>query len=206
VILDPQALAPRALHHFLISVVVPRPIAFVSTVAASGGFNVAPFSYYNVVATRPPLFGISIGMRAGAPKDTLRNIREVGEFVINVVSEDLAARMVQTSGEWPAEVDEFEVSGLTPIPSELVRAPRVQESPIHLECRLYREVDLGLTALVLGELLRAHVRDELLADGVVDPLALRPLGRLGGDAYGTLGQVLHFARPRAAPVEGRGDG
>jgi flavin reductase (DIM6/NTAB) family NADH-FMN oxidoreductase RutF len=202
-ILDPGSTPGRALHQFLISVVVPRPIAFVSTAGSAGHFNVAPFSYFNLISTRPPLLGIAIGLRAGAPKDTLRNIRESGDFVINVVDESLAARMVQTSGEWPAEVDEFELSGLTALASELVRAPRVQESPIQLECRLHREVDFGEATLVVGELVRAHARDELITDGTVDPIQLRPLARLGGDAYATLGRVLHLARPRVTPADGR---
>src|SRR3989442_14296659 len=108
----------------MISVVVPRPIAFVSTVSASGGLNVSPFSYFNAITNRPPLVGISINSRAGGPKDTLRNIRETGELVINIVNEALAARMVNTSGDWPEEGDEFDLAGPTTVASGLVPPPR----------------------------------------------------------------------------------
>src|SRR4029077_18485813 len=102
-IIDPASIPPAALYRWMISVVVPRPIAFISTVSASGRLNVAPFSYFIPLTNRPPLLGISINSRAGGPKDTLRNLRETGDFVVNVVDEALIERMVQTSGEWPEE-------------------------------------------------------------------------------------------------------
>src|SRR6185295_14072471 len=102
-IVDPNALTPSAMYHMMISVIVPRPIAFVSTVGVNGGTNAAPFSYFVPLASKPPLVGISINHRASGPKDTLRNIRETQEFVVNVVNEDMLARTVQASGEWPPE-------------------------------------------------------------------------------------------------------
>ncbi len=194
-ILDPTTLSAADVYRFMISVVVPRPIAFVSTVNATGRFNVAPFSYFNAITNRPPLLGISINLRRGTPKDTLNNIRASGDFVINTVTEAMGERMVQTSGEWPADVDEFQLTGLTPIPSDLVRSPRVAESPVSLECRLYREVELGDSTLVVGEMLRAHVADAVLTDGRVDVAKLQPLGRLGGDGYAPVRDVRHMARP-----------
>ena len=142
-IVDPQSITPSAMYRFMIGVVVPRPIAFVSTIGPSGQFNVAPFSYFNAITNRPPLLGISINLRSGEPKDTLHNIRATGDFVINTVTEDMGERMVRTSGDWPAAVDEFQLAGLTPLPSDLVRSPRVGESPVNLECRLFQEVPLG---------------------------------------------------------------
>jgi flavin reductase (DIM6/NTAB) family NADH-FMN oxidoreductase RutF len=195
-VIDPAAITPADFHRFLIGVVVPRPIAFVSTMNAEGRLNVAPFSYFNAISSQPPLIGISINLRRGAPKDTLRNIEQTGEFVVNTVDEPLGARMVQTSGEWPEDVDEFQLAGLTPVPSDLVRPPRVGESPINLECRLHRAIDLGTTTFVVGEVLRAHVRDEVLTDGRVDIAKLKPLGRLGGDGYSVVREVIHMPRPR----------
>ena len=113
-ILDPQAMSAGAVYRFLIGVIVPRPIAFVSTIGSSGA-NVAPFSYFMPIGSRPPLLGVSIGLREGEIKDTLANIRETSDFVINIVSEPLAERMVRASGDWPKEVDEFEIAGLTPV-------------------------------------------------------------------------------------------
>ena len=205
-IIDSQSFSPNALYRFMISVVVPRPIAFVSTVGRSGRFNVAPFSYFNAITNRPPLFGISINLRGGEHKDTLRNIRDSGEFVINSVSETLAARMVQTSGDWLEDVDEFELVGLTPVPSDLVRPPRVGESPVSMECRLYREIELGDATFVVGEMLRAHVSEDVLSEGRVDIEKLKPLGRLGGDGYSVVRDVLHMPRPkveRTKPADGR---
>jgi flavin reductase (DIM6/NTAB) family NADH-FMN oxidoreductase RutF len=196
-ILDPSALTPGEVYRFMIGVVVPRPIAFVSTVNAEGRFNVAPFSYFNAITNQPPLLGISINSRRGQPKDTLRNIREVGEFVVNTVDEALAARMVHTSGDWPEDVDEFALTGLTPVPSDRVRPPRVGESPVAMECRLHRVIELGNAWFVVGEMLRAHVKDEVLTDGKVDVTKLRPLGRLGGDGYSVVREPIEMPRPRA---------
>jgi flavin reductase (DIM6/NTAB) family NADH-FMN oxidoreductase RutF len=193
---DPAAWESRHLHHFLISVIVPRPIAFVSTVGADGSHNVAPFSYFNLISSRPPLVGISVNRRAAGPKDTARKARETGGFVVNVVDEALAAKAVEASGEWPADIDEFQLTGLTKVPSERVKAPRVGESPVSLECRLERILELGTTDFLVGEVLCAHVRDDVLTDGRVDPLLLKPVGRLGGDLYTVVRDVRAMPRPR----------
>jgi flavin reductase (DIM6/NTAB) family NADH-FMN oxidoreductase RutF len=198
-ILDPTSVSPGAFYQFMISVVVPRPIAFVSTVNPEGQLNVAPFSYFNAITNQPPLLGISINSRRGEPKDTLRNIERTAEFVVNTVDESLGPRMVQTSGEWPEDVDEFRLTALTPIPSDLVKPPRVGESPVSMECRLHRIIELGATHFVVGEILRAHVKDEVLTDGRVDIQKLRPLGRLGGDGYSVVRDVIHLPRPKVEP-------
>src|SRR6516162_6211760 len=116
-ILDPRTMDSKDVYRFIISAVVPRPIAFVSTVSAAGETNLAPFSYYNAVASEPPLVAIAISDRPADPKDTLRNVRETREFVANVVSEPLLDAMVRTAGEWPRSASEFGVSGLTALPS-----------------------------------------------------------------------------------------
>jgi len=195
-ILDPASASPGAFYQFMIGVVVPRPIAFVSTVSPEGRLNVAPFSFFNAIASQPPLIGISINRRRGEPKDTMRNIQSLGELVVNTVDEPLAERMVRTSGEWPEDVDEFQLTGLTPVPSDLVKPPRVGESPVSMECRLHQVVEMGNTFFVVGEILRAHVKDEVLTDGRVDIAKLRPLGRLGGDGYSVVRDVLHLSRPK----------
>jgi flavin reductase (DIM6/NTAB) family NADH-FMN oxidoreductase RutF len=197
-ILDPATVSPGAFYNFMISVVVPRPIAFVSTMSPDGRLNVAPFSYFNAISSQPPLLGISINRRGGLPKDTLRNIQGTGEFVVNTVDEALGPRMVHASGEWPEEVDEFQLTGLTPVPSDLVKPPRVGESPVGMECRVHRIVELGSSSFVVGEILRVHVKDEVLSDGRVDIEKLHPLGRLGGDGYSVVREVLHMPRPKVA--------
>ena len=199
-ILDPQALSRGALYQWMIAAIVPRPIAFVSTVGAEGRTNLAPFSFFSGVSSKPPLLSIAINSRAGAPKDTLRNLRETGDFVVNTVAEPLFERMVQTSGDWPEEVSEFELTGLTAVASDLVRAPRLAESPVSFECRLHREFALDDTTLVIGEIVRGHVNEAVLTDGRLDPEKLRPIARLGADGYTTLGRVLRLARPKVEPT------
>jgi flavin reductase (DIM6/NTAB) family NADH-FMN oxidoreductase RutF len=201
-ILDPAQERPSDVYRLLLDVVVPRPIAFVSTVGAGGRFNVAPFSFFNMITGRPPLLGVSIGRRGEGIKDTLRNVRAGGDFVVNVVDEALHARAVHASGEWPEEVDEFELTGLTPAPSVAVRAPRVAESPVNLECALRQVIELGAAHLVVGQVVRIHVREGLLREGRVPPLELKPVGRLGGDAYALVRQVVEIPRPKAARKEG----
>ena len=195
-VIDPQKVSSSAMYHFMISVIVPRPIAFVSTISRAGGLNLAPFSYFVGLSSAPPLLGISINLRGKSPKDTLANVREVGDFVVNMVNEDLAQRMVYASGDWPEDVSEFELTGLTPVPSDLVSAPRVAESPVQLECRLYREIDLGTTFFLVGEILRAHVSDQVVSDGRVDIAKLKPVGRLGGSGYSIVREVIEMPRPK----------
>ena len=203
-ILDPQSLSPGAMYRFMIGIIVPRPIAFDSTVGSGGGFNVSPFSYFNAITNRPPLVGISINRRAGEPKDTLRNIQETGDFVVNLVTEALLERVVRASGDWARDVDEFQLAGLTPVKSDLVKSPRVGESPASLECRLHRVVELGDAFFTVGQIVRAHVADEVLTDGRVDVAKLQPVGRLGGDGYSIVRDVAHHARPRVGPPSGGG--
>lgn len=196
--LDPAAVSHGAFYQFMISVIVPRPIAFISTLDRNGRRNAAPFSFFAGLTSQPPLLGVSIQLREGRPKDTLHNIRETGEFVVNVVDEPLAAPMVQCSGEWPEDVDEIELAGLTTLASERVTPPRIAESPVSLECRLHREVELGGTVFVIGEILCAHVRDAVLTEGRVDPAKLRPIGRLGSDGYCYVHEIFHLPRPKVA--------
>jgi flavin reductase (DIM6/NTAB) family NADH-FMN oxidoreductase RutF len=201
-IIDPATTAPSTMYRHMIGMVVPRPIAFISTLSAAGVRNLAPFSYFNAISSAPPLIGITFSERADDPKDTLRNIRETGEFVVNLVAEPLLEAMVRTAGEWPRETDEFQIAGLTPEPARRVKAPRVAESPVHLECRLHREIALGNAVFVVGEILLAEVNDAVMTDGRVDPLKLRPVGRLGGEGYSLTREVVNSPRPRVSRESG----
>jgi len=203
-LLEPRELAPAAMYRLMIGVVVPRPIAFVSTVGSGGRFNVAPFSYFNAITSRPPLVGFSVGARDGGPKDTLRNLRETRDFVVNVVSEALLERMVRASGDWPEDVSEFEITGLTAVPSSRVTSPRVGESPVSLECRLEREIELGEAVFVVGEIVAVHVDEGVLTEGRVDVEKLKPVGRLGGDGYSVVRDVIRLPRPRVERAAGPG--
>ncbi|MGH7741268.1 MAG: flavin reductase family protein [Candidatus Eiseniibacteriota bacterium] len=201
-IVDPAGIAANAMYRLMTEVVVPRPIAFVSTRSAAGQMNLAPFSYFNAVSSAPPLISISFSERADDPKDTLRNIRETGDFVVNLVSEPLLGAMAKTAGEWPRTTDEFEVAGLAPESARRVQAPRVAQSPVHLECRLHREIPLGNGVLVVGEIVLVEISDDVLTDGRVDPLKLRPVGRLSGELYSLMREVVKTPRPRVSRTTG----
>lgn len=187
-LLDPAAVPGPEMYRFLISAVVPRPIAFVSTRAPGGGTNLAPFSYFNALSSVPPLVGIAIVDRPGDEKDTLRNIRETGEFVVATATEDNAVAMNDTSTEFPYGVSEFAAAGLTPLPAVSVRAKLVKESPVNIECRMRQIVSLGCESgagqVVFGDVRVVHIDDAILgADGLIDPDKLKAIGRMGGHLY-----------------------
>jgi flavin reductase (DIM6/NTAB) family NADH-FMN oxidoreductase RutF len=201
-ILDLRTLPASDVYRFLISAIVPRPIAWVSTLAKDGTVNLAPFSYFVALSSDPPLIGIAVQDREGDPKDTLRNIRETGEWVVNVVDEPRLEAMARTAGEWPRGSSEFDHAGLGSAPSETVRPPRVADSPLQLECRLHREIPLGNCAFVVGEVLLARVDERVLTDGRVDPSKLGAVGRLGGELYMPLREVRRVPRPRVSRTTG----
>jgi flavin reductase (DIM6/NTAB) family NADH-FMN oxidoreductase RutF len=202
VIVDPAASSIQVLERLLVGVIVPRPIAFVSTISLDGVANLAPFSFFTAVCPKPPVvcFCNSVRTRDGSKKDTLRNVEATGEFVLNVVSEDFAQQMVTCSGEYPPDVSEFELSGLTPIASDLVKPPRVKESHVQMECRLLQVVTVssepGGGSLVMGEVLRFHVDDSVLVNDRVDPDRLRPVGRMGGLEYVRTTDRFSMTRPK----------
>ena len=194
-IVDFGQLEPRERYFWMISTIVPRPIAWVSTVSPEGALNLAPFSYFNGVTGDPPVVSISVGSRKGEPKDTARNAMATKELVVNIVPAGLGRQMVQTSADYAYGVSEFEKAGLTPEPSRLVKPPRVKEAPVAMDCRLYDTVAIGKNTLILAEILLLHADDRVMKDGYPDPEKLQPLGRLGGDLYGTLGEVVRHERP-----------
>lgn len=179
----------RDMHRLYLGFVQPRPIAWVSTAARDGSVNLAPFSFYNMVSANPPVVLFSPALNArGEPKDTLRNIRETGEFVIATVTEDNAAAMNHSSAEFPHGVSEFAMAGLTPLPATRVKPPRVKESPVNIECRCRQIVSLGHESgagqVVFGDVLVVHIDDGMIgANGLIDPGKLRTVGRMGGHDY-----------------------
>ena len=202
-------LAPRERHAVLTPLIAPRPIAFVSTVSAAGVGNLAPFSFFAMGGQNPQ--GVAIcptADRHGNPKDTLRNIRETGEFTINIVARDMAERVNQASAPYPFEVDEFDVTGFTRVPSRMVRPPRVAEAPAALECRVFQVIPQGEGPMhgtwVLGEVLHLWVRDDLLAaDGLPDTAKVHPAARMGRDewAHVTPETMFRLTRPTVVPQE-----
>ncbi|WP_249226790.1 flavin reductase family protein [Alicyclobacillus mengziensis] len=196
----PDELPWRDSYKLLIGSIVPRPIAFVSTVDSKGVNNLAAFSFFNGVCPKP--FIVSFApMRRGSDagkKDTLRNIEETHEFVVNVVNEALVSPMSQTNPEFPPDVDEFQVAGLTPIASHVVKPPRVLESPIQMECELVQVVhlgeEIGAGSLVLGRVVKMHIAESVYEDGKIDPAKLQAVGRMAGDVYARTTDRFAFKR------------
>ena len=208
-IFDTAEIGPRQRYQLLTSLVVPRPIAWVSTRSAAGQPNLAPFSYFAAVSATPFLVSVSIGSRRGEPKDSLRNIRETGVFCVNIATEGQLREMNETSGEYPPEVDEFARAGLTPAQADSVDAPYVDGCPAVLECRLFKEVPLegSPNTLVIGKVLRVRLADDIpLAPGTLfaDTAALRPLARLWGDHYALVGETPSLPRPAVDGPSGGG--
>lgn len=198
--IDPGNLDWWASHELMVSCVVPRPIAFVSTISEDGVFNLAPYSFFAAVAAKPMLLGFSTGWKKnGKKKDTLKNIEFAKEFVINVVTEELAKPMNQSSANYPSYVSEFEEVGLTPVMADLVKAPRLAEAPVNMECRLVQILEFGnlpkRTSFIIGEVLRVHVRDELWVSDQIQVSPLPVVARMGGEIYCRATDIFEMKRP-----------
>ncbi len=186
------------------SCVVPRPIAWVTSMHPDGTINLAPYSFFNALASDPPLVMISFnGYHAhGGEKDTLANIKATGEFVVNMVPLALKDAMNVSTANVAHDVDELALAGLETEPAELVKPPRVREAPIHLECELQQEVALPCTLpdsinrMIIGHVLGVHIRDEVLNDGLVDLTRIKPLARLGYMEYTAVNNVFVMRRPK----------
>jgi flavin reductase (DIM6/NTAB) family NADH-FMN oxidoreductase RutF len=204
----PSQLSHKEIYNLILNSVAPRPIAWVSTVSASGQPNLAPFSFFNCVCTAPPLLAFAPGLRppkrvgsaTGEPKDTLRNIRETKEFVISIVTYDLAEAMNQTSGEFDASINEFELARIASAPSQVVNVPRVAASPVSFECKLYQILDFSpspeSSSLVIGEIVSIHVDEAKMKDGRLDRDSLDLIGRMGGIQYTRTTQRFEMVRPK----------
>ena len=186
---DPARESVQNIYKLMIGAIVPRPIAFISSLDEHGVRNLAPFSYFTAVSADPPVVLFCPSVRRDDPqrglvahKDTLLNVIATREFVINVVTDALVEKMNLTSAQVPPEVDEFELAGLTPLPSELVKPPRVAESPVQMECRLRQIIEVSDRpsggSIVLGEVLRFHVREDLVENFRIDPEKLAAVGRM----------------------------
>ncbi len=198
-IIDPSTSAPINIYKLLVGAVVPRPIAFVSTISPEGVPNLAPFSFFTVASANPPVLCFTTSFREPR-KDTLVNVRAIGEFVVNIVSEEFAAKMNVTSGEYPYGVDEFSQSGLTPVASDIVRPPRVRESHVNMECKLLQTIEVSNKpmggTLILGEVVRFHVDDEIIEEFRIDPDKLAAVGRMAGNTYIRTRDRFDMVRPK----------
>ena len=201
---DPATLPWKSVYKLLTGSILPRPIGWISTVDAAGLANLAPFSFFNAVSSRPAIVAFCTTVREvdAGPKDTLRNVRTTGEFVVNIVTEPVAEAMNMTSTEFPPDVDEFQAAGVTAAPSVVVAPPRVAESPIHFECRVHQIVELGTEpgagALILGRIVLLHIDPSvMLGEDKIELTALRPIGRLSGPSYCRVTEVFQMPRPKS---------
>lgn len=183
--IDVKELDKSQVYKLMTSVIVPRPIAWISTVSKDGIYNIAPFSYFAGVSSQPPILMISIGRKEnGYKKDTWQNIEDTGEFVVNIVINQLAEKMNITSAPFAPEENEFKKAGLTAKKADIVQAPLIEEAPINIECRKYEIVNIGKMGVIFGEILKFHIRDDILNEkGYVDTTRLEIVGRMGSANY-----------------------
>lgn len=196
---DPAVMSRQEFYRLLTAVVVPRPIAWVSTVGADGGVaNLAPHSFFSIASVAPPVVQFtSVGR-----KDSLRNVEATGQFVVNFAPEGLFEQINDTGTDFPHGVSEFEEAGIATEPSLRVKPPRVAASPVALECEVHSTLGIGDSTVVFGRVVHAAVADEVLVDGHPEITKLRPLSRLGKDEWGTLGDVREIPRIRHADWRG----
>lgn len=205
---DLEQLSPRDGYKLLASTVVPRPIAWVVSRSPAGTLNAAPFSFFNVFSDEPPIVCIGVMGRSGVPKDTAANIHATGEFVINLVSEDNAAKMNLTAFDHPQDIDELREAGLSTAPSVKIRVPRIAESPVALECVVWKSLDLGGgRSIIAAKVLAVHVRDEAVLDAAkcyIDTPALKLVARMHGRGeYARTSDLFTMLRVQENPQENR---
>jgi flavin reductase (DIM6/NTAB) family NADH-FMN oxidoreductase RutF len=190
--LDPSQLGAEQAYRLITGIVVPRPIAWVSTRSGDGVVNLAPFSAFTFVSPKPPMLAISVGHKAGVYKDTAHNILSTEEFVVHIADTALMAAVHESSAEFPADVSEIEQLGLATIASQTVGVPRIAAAPIAMECRFRQCIEFGETRsrLLVGEALLFHIRDDLFRNGKIETAALDPIARIAGPRYARLGEII----------------
>jgi flavin reductase (DIM6/NTAB) family NADH-FMN oxidoreductase RutF len=198
--IDPASLSERENYKFLIGSIIPRPIAFVTTISKDGVINGAPFSYFNIVSSNPPMISISIQRSSGKQKDTARNIIESKEFVVHIVDEQNVEKINQTAANLPPDESEIELANLTPIQSIKISVPGVKEAKIRMECSLEHSIELGgldspTCDLIIGKVEQFHIEKDIYESGRIDPRGLATVSRLAGNNYATIGEIFEIKRP-----------
>ena len=199
--IHPNDLSERENYKFLIGSIVPRPIAFITSVNEDGVVNGAPFSFFNVVSSNPPMISVSVQRKKGQMKDTARNITANGEFVVHVVSEEFVHSINQTAANLPSHESEIELANLTLVSSDVVKIPGVQEAKVRFECTLEQKVTLGGDEhgpgcdLLIGRVQKYHIEETLYKEGRIDLKQLRAMSRLAGNDYATVGNITTIERP-----------
>ncbi|MBD8499342.1 flavin reductase family protein [Paenibacillus arenosi] len=200
--IDVTQLTDKDAYKLLIGSVVPRPIAFITTLSQEGVLNAAPFSYFSIVSSNPPMLSVSVQRKAGVMKDTARNAIESAELVIHIVDEAIVKAVNETAANVPPYVSEVELARLTPIESESIRVPGIAESKIRMECVLEKSIPLGgadetpACDLLIARVVLAHIADDIYEDGRIDAEQLQPVSRMAGSYYSSLGKLFSIERPQ----------
>lgn len=198
--IDASMNTERENYKLLIGTIIPRPIAFVTTLNEDGSVNGAPFSYFNVISSNPPMISLAIQRRQGEMKDTARNILREKEFVIHGVDKDNVTEINKTAASLPPEESEISLTELTLTDSQSIRVPGIMESKVRMECILETSLSLGndegpTTDLLIGRILRFHIHEDIHEAGRIDPLKLEPMSRLAGISYAGIGEIISMERP-----------
>jgi flavin reductase (DIM6/NTAB) family NADH-FMN oxidoreductase RutF len=199
--LDPASMSERENYKFLIGSIIPRPIAFVTTISKDGVLNGAPFSYFNIVSSNPPMISLSIQGSAGRQKDTARNIIESKQFVVHIVDEQNVEKINKTAASLPPDQSEIELANLTPVESVKISVPGVKEAKIRMECSLEHSLELGGTdtpgcELIIGKVVQFHINSDIYENGRIDPKGLAAVSRLAGNNYAKIGEIFEIERPK----------
>ena len=198
--IDPASLSERENYKFLIGSIIPRPIAFVTSISKEGVLNGAPFSYFNIVSSNPPMISLSIQRSAWGQKDTARNITESKQFVVHIVDEHNVEKINKTAAGLPPNQSEIELAHLTPVDSVKISVPGVKEAKIRMECSLEHSLELGgLNTpgcdLIIGKVVQFHIEDDIYENGRIDQRGLAAVSRLAGNNYAKIGEIFEIERP-----------
>ncbi|CAH2717370.1 hypothetical protein BACCIP111895_04562 [Neobacillus rhizosphaerae] len=199
--IDPSSMSERDNYKFLIGSVIPRPIAFVTTISKDGVLNGAPFSYFNIVSSNPPMISLSIQRAQGRQKDTARNIIESKEFVIHIVDQENVEKINKTAANLPPDQSEIELASLTPVDSVKISVPGVKEAKIRMECSLEHSLELGGLDtpgcdFIIGKVVQFHIENDIYENGRIDPWGLAAVSRLAGNNYAKIGEIFEIERPK----------
>lgn len=192
---DPYQQTERENYKLLIGTIIPRPIAFVTSKSEDGIVNAAPFSYFNIVSSNPPMLSVSVQRKGSDRKDTARNVLAGREFVVHIVDEENVFEVNETAANLPPDESEIDVTKLTLIDSEVVGVPAVEQSKVRFECVLHQTVELPHNDLLIGRIVRIHVDEAIYENGRIDAGLLKPVSRLAGTNYAKLGEIFSLKRP-----------
>ena len=194
--IDPAPMQPQDIYRLLTGIVVPRPIAWVTTLSADGIINLAPFSCFTFVSSNPPMVGINVGLRSGEQKDTGRNILEQKSFVVNIGDDTMIEQIHLSAVAHPHNVSETTLLELNTVPSDHIPVPRLSEVPVSMECVLRHDIAFGRSGskFLVGEVVAFHIRDGLCTNNKIDTRALRPVCRIGGPNYASLGEIVSMSK------------